>query len=357
MQTTERLKRVPTISGINHHRAARRSASWRGPTVLGLALVSSCLLSGCGSGSAAASSTTPTAYVATGANVVNPGDSVAVVDTAASRVQTPITTGTLPTGLGVTPDSRDVLVANKGDDTVAEIDVLSGAVVGHAIVGLEPDAVAVTPDGAEALVANFGDDTVTPLALPSLRVGRPIPVGRQPVAVAVSPAGNLALVSDYQDGTVTPIDLSNLTAGPPLAAGTEPDALYITPDGRTALVSDFETSLVTPIDLRSMTPGEGIPVFGNPTGIAGLRSSTTIYVSGGASLTPISLGTERPGPPIGIGTLAECLALSPGGTSAWVCGRDGTLVRVSLTRRSVTDRVQVGGQPTAVVIATSGPAH
>jgi YVTN family beta-propeller protein len=346
-----RAKRVRTIRGMNHGRSVVRSSGWRGPAALGLALVSSCLLADCGSGSAAASSTTPTAYVVTGASVVNPGDSVAVVDTVASKAQTPITTGTLPTGLAVTPDGRNLLVANKGDDTVVEVDVGSGDVQKRATVGLEPDAVAVTPDGAEALVANFGDDTVTPLALPSFQVGKPIPVGRQPVAVAVSPSGNLALVSDYQDGTVTPISLPSLTVGTPVAAGTEPDALYITPNSRTALVADFQTSLVTPIDLPFLTPGAVIPVVGNPTGIAGIRSSTTVYVSAGAGVTPISLGTNRPEAPIGIGTMAECLALTPTDGSAWVCGGDGTLVHVRLASRSVISRVRVGGQPTAIAIA------
>ena len=165
-------------------------------------------------GSAAATPTTPTAYVATGASVANPGDTVAVVDTVTSRVQKPITTGTLPSALAVTPDGKDVLVANKGVDTVSEIDVATGTVVRQATVGVEPDAVAVTPNGTLALVANFDDNTVTPLSLPSLRAGRPIAVGRQPVAIAVSPSGTLALVSDYEDGTVTPISLPGMVPRP-----------------------------------------------------------------------------------------------------------------------------------------------
>ena len=320
------------------------------PPAIGV-LLGSCLLAGCGSGSAAASSTTPTAYVATGANVANPGNKVAVVDTLTSTAQTPITTGTLPSGLGVTPDGKYVLVANKGQDTVTEIDVASGAVVKSATVGLEPDAVTVAPDGTLALVANFGDNTVTPVVVPSLRVGRPISVGRQPVALAVSPKGTLAMVANYQDGTVTPIDLPGLTTGPPVAAGAEPDSLYISPDGGAALVADFETSTVTPIALPSMTPQAAIPVFGNPTGIAGLRSSMMAYVSGGAGVTPLNLRTGTPGGPIGIGTTAECLAADPRGTSIWVCGGNGTLVHLDLIRRSVVDRVVVGGQPSAVVIA------
>jgi hypothetical protein len=53
-------------------------------TTLAVLALSAGLLAGCASGSAAATPTTPTAYVVTGANVANPGDTVAVVDTVSS---------------------------------------------------------------------------------------------------------------------------------------------------------------------------------------------------------------------------------------------------------------------------------
>ncbi len=151
------------------------ATDWRGRVCASLGALALALplglLAGCTSGSAVASPTTPTAYVATGASVANPGNTVAVVDTVTSKALKPITTGTLPAALAVTPDGDDILVANKGVDTVSEIDVASGTVVKQVTVGLEPDAVAVSPNGALALVANFDDNTVTPLDLPSLRAG------------------------------------------------------------------------------------------------------------------------------------------------------------------------------------------
>src|ERR1039457_4115521 len=115
-------------------------------TALAALTVSACGLAGCTSGSAAAAPATPTAYVSTGASVANPGNNVAVVDTVSSRLQTPISAGSLPAALAVTPDGKMVLAANKGVDTLSEIDVASGRVMKDATVGLEPDAVAVTPD-------------------------------------------------------------------------------------------------------------------------------------------------------------------------------------------------------------------
>jgi DNA-binding beta-propeller fold protein YncE len=176
-------------------------------------------------------------------------------------------------------------------------------------------------------------------------------VGKQPVGVAVSPEGSLALVSNYADGTVSPISLPSLVAGSPIAAGQEPIALVFTPSGSTALVADFQTSTVTPIAVATATPGPEIAVTGNPTSIAALSTSTSVYVSGGDDVTPIDLRTGRAQTAIHVGTIAEGLALAPGGGTAWVAGIDGTLVQVDLQSRRVTGRVTVGGHPSAVVIA------
>jgi DNA-binding beta-propeller fold protein YncE len=138
--------------------------------------------------------------------------------------------------------------------------------------------------------------------------------------------------------------------GAPVAAGAEPVDVFITPDGHTALVADFQTSVVTPISLPGLVPEPAIAVTGNPTGIAGV-SPTTAYVSGGDSVTPLDLQSRQPGTAIDVGTTAEGLAVAPGGSTAWVCGGDGTLVHLSLATGSVIGRANVGNQPSAVVIA------
>lgn len=313
------------------------------------------LLAGCSSGSSAASAARPTAYVANGANVAAPGTTVSVVNLSSASAQPPVTTGSLPAGLAVTPNGQDVLVANKGDDTLSEIDVNTGSVVHQVTVGLEPDAVAVAPNGTLALVANFGAGTVTPVSLPSFRVGRPVAVGRQPTAIAVSPGGTLALVTNFEDGTVSPIALATMVAGSPVAVGSEPDAVFIAGNGDTALVADFLTSAVTPIHLPSLIPGPAFDVGGNPTGIVGLRTSTEAWVSAGNQLVPVDLATDHIGSPVPVGTTAQAVALAGGGGTAWVAGGNGTLIRVDLRRGVVAGRVGLGGRPSAVVIA-AGPS-
>ncbi len=337
-----------------------RSAARRGAAIVVVATLGAGL-SACGSSAVAAPARGGhVAYVATGAGLADPGNTLAVVDTASGAVLHPVMTGTrasttasLPTSLAATANGRDVLVADRGVDVLSVIDTATGAEVGLATVGLEPDAVAVTPNGSLALVANLLDGTVTPVSLPSLRVGTPIHVGTHPDAVAVSPNGSLALVANFGDGTVTPISLPSLVAGAPVAVGLEPDAVAFSPNGTVALVADQQTSTVVPVTVPSLAVGSPIAVGGDPTGIAvdlAAGAGGTAYVSAGDGVTPIALAGLVAGPPVAIGTGAEAIAVGPGDRHAWVCGQSGTLVELSLPTGSVVRRVAVGGEPVAVVV-------
>jgi len=306
------------------------------------------------------------AYVANGAGLAVPGNSVAAVDIATGKVLPPVTTGTrasttasLPSALAATPDGRRLLVADKGVDVLGVIDTATGKEVDRVPVGLEPDAVAVAPDGSVALVANLLSGTVTPVSLPALRAGAPIEVGKEPVAIAIDPAGTLALVVNFGAGTVTPISLPSLHAGAPVPVGLEPDAVAVTPDGSTALVADLQTGTVVPVALPSLGVGAPIAVDGDPTGIAvappaGSGGSAgpagTAYVSGGDAVTPIVLPGLLAGTPLSVGVGAEAIALGPGNVHAWVCGNDGTLIELDLANGAVLRRVAIGGQPVAVAI-------
>jgi YVTN family beta-propeller protein len=316
------------------------------------------------------------AWVATRALQSDPGDTVVAVDLRHARLDPPVTTASLPTGLALADGGRRLLVANAGDDTLSIVDTATGRVLHRVGVGLEPDAVAVAPGGSGgrgvALVADFGSDTVTPVDLGRLSAGAPIPVGSGPVAIAVAPAGGaapgapgtgapvaasapMALVADFSSGEVTPIALPTLRAGPAVPVGSEPYAIGIaapTPGSPvTALVADFGATSVTPVHLGSMQAAAPIPLAGNPTDIAVRPGAVTAWVTEGAALTPVSTVTLAPGAPIPLPYVAEAVALEGPGR-AWVALQDGVVVAVALPSGRVGVSVRVGGRPTAIV--TSG---
>jgi len=312
------------------------------------------------------------AWVATHADVSDPGNTVTVAGLAlGARRTSAVSTGSQPAALAVTLDTRRVLVANYGADTLSVVDVTSGTVTGRVRVGIEPDAVAVVPGGTReaglALVANFGSDTVTPVDLGTLRAGPAIPAGHQPDAIAVTPGSTArrgsALVADYGADAVQVISLATRRPGPAVAVGSEPVAIVMVPSlfGPSAVVANFGSNTLSVVDLATLATGPAVPLGGNPTGlaVAPLGSGpVTLWVTDGAELTPVS-GRGRvftPGVPVPLRDPGEAvdLAYGPGRQVAWVAQQNGWLVPVSLPAGPPGRGIYVSGHPSAVVLPFTG---
>ncbi len=120
--------------------------------------------------------------------------------------------------------------SNSADDDVSTITLATATVGGPISVGSNPDAIAITPDGTTAYVANHDDGSVTPIDIATDTAGTAIPVGTQPDAVAVTPDGSTAEVVNFHDDTVTPIATATNNPGTPMSAGIDPWDIAITPD-------------------------------------------------------------------------------------------------------------------------------
>jgi YVTN family beta-propeller protein len=253
-----------------------------------------------------------TAYVAnTSSGTVTP------IDTATGTAGTPITVGTEPTGIAVTPDGATVYVANYGSGTVTPIDTATGKAGKPITVGTGPVGVAVTPNGATVYVANSGSGTVTPISTATGKAGKPITVGAEPVGVAVTPNGATVYVANNGSGTVTPVKTATNTAGKPITVGTGPTGVAITPDGATAYVANYDSGTVTPIAIATNAPGAPITVGSSPVGVAITPDGATAYVAdyGSDAVTPITTATNTAGPAVAVGTGPLGIATSYDGSS------------------------------------------
>jgi YVTN family beta-propeller protein len=235
------------------------------------------------------------------------------IDLAAPRPEHRVTIGSLPSALTSTPGGRQILVTAQGDNTLVVLDTAGNDVAARVTTGLEPDAVAVTPDGKTAVVANFGDGTVTPVDLATMRALPAIAVGSQPDAVAVTPDGKTAVVANFGDGTVTPVDLATMRALPAIAVGPGPTAIAIS----------------------SISPAGG----------------AAAWVAVGASLVPVSLSALTRGTSVVVGHIAEAVAVTADGHTAWVAGEDGAITPVDLSTGRAETGTRVGGRPSAIAIA------
>jgi YVTN family beta-propeller protein len=233
-----------------------------------------------------------TLYVASGSYYANGaysyGTTVTPIATATNTAGPPITTGSQPWGMAITPDGKTVYVANYGSGTVTPIATTTNTAGPPITVGSGPFDIAITPDGKTVYVANLDSGTVTPIATATNTVGAPITVGSVPLGpfdIAITPDGKTAYVSDSGSGTVTPIATATNTAGPPITVGSYPENIAITPDGKTAYVTDYDSGTVTPIATATNTAGPPITVGSYPYAIALATTAQPPAFTGTATAT------------------------------------------------------------------------
>ncbi len=330
-------------------------------SIFALALAPLLLLSACGSNAGGAGNgrsgvSDDPAWVATDASVTAPGTELTPVNLTTHSVERGATVGSLPSAMAFTKRDAALLVLSQGDDTLHELNPASGTVLHSVGVGVEPDAVAVAPGGHAgkglAFVANLTSNSVTPVDLGTWKAGRSIPVGKQPVAIAVGPTiGGVTtvFVADFGSNTVTPINTTTLQAGAPIAVSAEPETMATA--GGLVLVGSFSSHALTAINAGTQTIAAAVTLPVNPTGIAVTASGTTFYVSGGASVVPVTVASLVVGQPIALPGVAEAIALAPGDGVAWVALQTGSIVPVTLASAKVGHRIHVGGHPSAIAIA------
>jgi YVTN family beta-propeller protein len=301
------------------------------------------------------------AWVTTAGSVTLPGTAVTPVDLSRRRQGAKVPVGSLPAALAFTAGDRGLLVVTQGDDTLHEIDPATHDVTHSVTVGVEPQAVAVAPGGTHdqgiALVANFGSNTVTPVDLGTWRAGPPVAVGAEPVAIAVAPplpgSGTvLAFVANFGSNTVTPINVNTMGTGAPIPVGPSPQTLAVASGA--VLVGNFGNATLTQIDAITLRRDAPVPLPFAPTAItAGPGgSAAAAYVCGGAGLVPVTLTALGPAvdAQIGLPDVAEGLALSADGATAWVTQQAGGLVPVTLATGKTGPAIFLGGHPSAIAI-------
>jgi hyaluronoglucosaminidase len=315
------------------------------------------VLAGCSS-SVGGTAATDVAWVATGASVSLPGSGVTPVDLDRGRPEAQVFVGSLPSALAYTPGDQGLLVVAQGDDTLSEIDPATHEVVHTASVGVEPDAVAVAPGGPGgkgiALVANFGSNSVTPVDLGTWRSGRPVAVGSQPVAIAVStqdPNAATAFVADFGSNQVTPISLPGLSPGPPVDVGPSPQTVVASKGY--VLVGNFGNRTLSAFAAATHHVVITVPLPFNPTGLAATPSGR-VYACGGAAVAEVTVTGFGPvvGTPLTLPGVAQGIALSRRGTTAWVTARSGFMTEVDLVHDRLVRKIQLGAHPSAIVVGS-----
>jgi YVTN family beta-propeller protein len=276
--------------------------------------------------------------------------------TATDTAGSPITVGSNPVAIAITPDGKTAYVTNADSNTVTPIATATNTTGAPITVGSDPVHIAVTPDGKTAYVANYDSGTVTPIQTAADTAAAPIPVGSDPLAIAITPDGRTAYVANSNSGTVTPIATATNTAGTPIPVGYYPVAVAITPDGKTAYVANRGSGTVTPIATATNTAGRPIATGDHPENIAITPDGNTAYVANlySGTVTPIATATNIAARPITSGNDPYAIAITPDGQTAYVANIGSNWVTPISTVTNTAETlitVAVGGYAIAVTPA------
>ncbi|MFJ2199277.1 IPT/TIG domain-containing protein [Streptomyces violaceusniger] len=224
-------------------------------------------------------------------------NSVSVINTATNLViGTPITVGSSPQGVAITPNSATAYVANFASNSVSVINTGSNTVIKTILLGTGhgPQGMAITPNGASLYVTNQSSTTVSVIdTATNAVIGSPITVGTTPSGVAITPNGTRAYVTNFNSATVSVINTAtNLVIGSPITVGTSPYGVAITPDGTRAYVTNQNANSVSVINTATnLVIGSPITVGANPIGVAITPDGTRAYVANNGSTTVSVINT------------------------------------------------------------------
>ena len=140
--------------------------------------------------------------------------------------ETVVAVGKGSEGFDVSPDGKEIWVANAGEGTVSIIDVAAKQVTQTLAADVAgANRLKFTPDGKLALISTLRGPDVTVIDTAMRRTVKRIAVGRGAAGIVMQPDGGRAIVACSPDGYVAVIDLRSLAVAGRIEAGHDPDGL------------------------------------------------------------------------------------------------------------------------------------
>lgn len=260
------------------------------------------------------------------------------IDTASdSYLGSPVAMGLTgaPVEMVVTPDGRDLLIAESGSGQVVELDARSGSQIGTPIATGAVLNLAISPDGKTLFVdGGSGSSSVMAISIATTTgttTGIAVPpastiplVGAGAMVISGDGSSLYVLTSSAAGPQVVAIDPStDRIEGAPidLRPASQPSGLALSPDGRQLYVTDATGKQVVSIDTTTSALNSVVmspPAGTAPHDIAITPDGSTAYVDGtdsaGASvLVALALATGVGPAPINLpgGTQPAGLVIAP----------------------------------------------
>ena len=205
-----------------------------------------------------------------GANVVH------VIDLASTRSVGQVATDKYPHGLRLSPNGRDLYVANMRGGTVSVIDVGTLKETARIPVGKGPVQVGFSPDGAMAFVSLSAEDSLGIIDTAKGRLVKKVPVGSTPIQMYSTPDASRVYVANQGTSknpadTVSVVDPRAGKVTATIRTGKGAHGVAISKDGRYVFVTNIEAATLSVIDTASNKVVATHRVGAGPNGVTFLE--------------------------------------------------------------------------------------
>ena len=140
--------------------------------------------------------------------------------------QTVIKVGNGSEGFDVSPDGKEVWVANAQDGTISIIDPNAKIVAETLHANVESaNRLKFTLDGKLVLVSTLGGPNLTIIDAATRKTVKVVPMGDGAAGILMEPGGERAFVACSPDDYIAVVDLKTLTVVGKIEAGPEPDGM------------------------------------------------------------------------------------------------------------------------------------
>jgi len=140
--------------------------------------------------------------------------------------ETVVRVGNGSEGFDVSPDRKEIWVANAQDGTISVIDVLGKKVTDTLAANVRSaNRLKFTPDGKHVLVSSLNGSDLVVLDVATRKEIKRINLGHGAAGIEMEPGGSRAFVACTPDNYVAVIDLKSLRVAGHIDVGPEPDGL------------------------------------------------------------------------------------------------------------------------------------
>jgi len=178
-----------------------------------------------------------------------------------------VKSGSMPSHLAFSPDSRYVYVTEQGSNTLAKIDLATGKVATRLTVGASPAGVWLTPDGGKLLVGMMGQNYVAVIDRATDKVIDRVTTGRGAHNFLAKGDKRHLFVSNRVDDSISVLDMQTMKVVDTIKVAGSPDCMELSSDGKWMWVTARSRKEVAVVNMETRQVEKRIPVGRSPHGI------------------------------------------------------------------------------------------